>query len=368
MKEIQRIVAALEQLKSPNQAALATLVKVEGSTYRRPGARMLIHADGAIAGAISGGCLESDVVEKAQAVISTGKPRLVKYDTTSEEDVVWGLGLGCQGIAYVLIELITEALNPISFIHKCLEARCWGAIATVFRIEGDSKARLGDRLLLSTDTFVNSIGDRELAAQVLSDTQTALQDKTSQAKRYCVEGAIEVFIEVIPPPLSLIICGAGYDVLPVVHLAKQLGWRVTVVDIRQRKASRQRFQEADRVLLCSPEEIRKIASGDRTVAVVMTHNYLDDLEWLKVLLPAPLKYLGLLGPKKRTTRLLQELQLEGLALTRQHLYSPVGLDIGADNAEEIALAIIAEIQAVTAQRPGGFLRDRAVPIHEQSKR
>ena len=369
MKEIQEIIAALKQIeRTTNKAALATLVQVEGSSYRRPGARMLISANGVLAGAISGGCLESDVVEKAQEVMDTGNSRLVKYDTTSEDDVIWGLGLGCQGVAYVLIEpLSIDEPNSITFIHKCLEARRWGAIATVFDVEGD-KAQLGEHLLLSSDTIVNSINNEKLAAQVLSDTQVALQYKTSAAPQYHLGAAIKVFIEIIPPPLSLIICGAGYDVLPVVSFARQLGWHVTIVDIRQREASRKRFPAADRVMLGSPQEVLEIAVSDRTVAVVMTHNYLDDLELLRVLLPSPLKYIGVLGPKKRTTRLLQELHQEGLTPTlQQHLYSPVGLDIGADNPEEIALAIIAEIQAVMAQRQGGFLRERAAPIYDKSK-
>ncbi|MEG4276399.1 XdhC family protein [Microcoleus sp. MON1_C1] len=370
MKEIHDIKAALEQVKdTTKKLALATLVKVEGSTYRRPGARMLMGADGLIVGAISGGCLESDVFEKAQQVMNTGSPCVVKYDSTSEEDLIWGLGLGCQGIAYVLIEsLPVNEPNQISFVHKCLDARFESAIATVFNIEGESKSKIGDRLLLNSD-IINHISDEELAAAVLRDTQAALQHKTSVGKQYqLIGGKVEVFIQVIQPPLSLVILGAGYDVLPVVRFGQQLGWHITVVDNRQREASRKRFQEADRVEFCSPQDVlKKIDIDERTVAVVMTHNYLDDLELLRVLLPSGLKYLGVLGPKKRTARLLQELQEEGVIPTpqqQQNLYSPVGLDIGADNSEEIALAIIAEIQAVTAKHQGGFLRNRTVPIHD----
>ena len=225
MKELHDIKAALEQVKdTTKKLALATLVKVEGSTYHRPGARMLMSADGLIVGAISGGCLESDVFEKAQQVMNTGTPCVVKYDSTSEEDLIWGLGLGCQGIAYVLIEsLPVNEPNQISFVHKCLDTRFESAIATVFNIEGESKSQIGDRLLLNSD-IINHISDEELATAVLRDTQAALQHKTSVGKQYqLIGGKVEVFIQVIGPPLSLVILGAGYDVLPVVRFGKQLG-------------------------------------------------------------------------------------------------------------------------------------------------
>ena len=161
----------------------------------------------------------------------------------------------------------------------------------------------------------------------------------------------------------MIVFGAGYDVLPLVNFSKQLGWDVTVVDNRQREPTKKRFEQADRILLSPPEEIlENIEITERTVAVVMSHNYLDDLEMLKLLLPTNLNYLGILGPKKRTNRILEELEEEGIT-SNTNIYSPVGLDIGADNAEEIALSIIAEIQAVISGRDGGFLRNRNAPIH-----
>lgn len=366
MKELQDIIAALEQVKTTtSKVALATLVKVNGSTYRRPGARMLITPEGLSIGAISGGCLESDVFEKAQAVIESGIPILVKYDTTSEDDLIWGLGLGCEGVAYVLIEALQEQESQeIALIQKCFSTRTYGAIATVINIEGETHTKLAQRLLLSSDTIINNLNSQELATEVLREVQAAIVEKNSFVKKYQLKTAIiEVFIEIIQPSLSLLVFGAGYDVLPLIRLAKELGWYVTVVDNRQREASKKRFHQADKIQLSSPQDIlQHIELTERSVAVVMSHNYLDDLEMLKLLLPSSLKYLGILGPKKRTNRLLQELQEERINPTSD-MYSPVGLDIGADNAEEIALSIIAEIQTVTAQRQGGFLRDRIQPIH-----
>lgn len=365
MKELKNIISAIEDLEKTNETAIATLVKVSGSTYRSPGARMLISNSGNTIGAISGGCLESDVFEKSQSVIKSGNPRLIKYDTTSEEDMVWGLGLGCQGIAYVLIEPLEQnKLQEITFIKKCLETRTYGAIARVIKVEGETTTQVGQRLLLGDDTIINNLTDDNLLTEVLSDTKAALQNNQSILKEYnLTNGKIEVFIEVIQPPLSLIVFGAGYDVLPLVNFSKQLGWDVTVVDNRQREASKKRFEQADKIQLSSPEDIlENIEITERTVAVVMSHNYLDDLEMLKVLLPTNLKYLGILGPKKRTNRILEELQEEEVT-PNANIYSPVGLDIGADNAEEIALSIVSEIQTVISQRQGGFLKNRNAPIH-----
>lgn len=366
MKELRNIISAIENLENNYQtAAIATLVKVSGSTYRSPGARMLINADGNTIGSISGGCLESDVFEKAQAVIESENPIVIKYDTTSEEDMIWGLGLGCQGIAYVLIEALQETkLQEIAFIKKCLSTRTYGAIATVISIEGKSKIQLGQRLLLGDETIINNLSDDNLLTEVLSDTKAALQQNNSILKEYDLAGeTIEVFIEVIQPPLSLIVFGAGYDVLPLVNFSKQLGWDVTVVDNRSREASKSRFEQADKVLLSLPDDIlENFEITERTVAVVMSHNYLDDLEMLKLLLPSELKYLGILGPKKRTNRILEELKEEKITVNA-NIHSPVGLDIGADNAEEIALSIVSEIQAVISERNAGFLRNRNAPIH-----
>ncbi|MGB6300058.1 MAG: XdhC family protein [Rivularia sp. (in: cyanobacteria)] len=369
MKELKNIISAIENLEKTNETAIATLVKVSGSTYRSPGARMLISNSGNTIGAISGGCLESDVFEKSQSVINSGNPRLIKYDTTSEEDMIWGLGLGCQGIAYVLIEALQQnKLQEIAFIKKCLASRSYGAIATVILVEDDTQIQVGQRLLLGDDTIINNLADDNLLTAVLSDTKAALLNNQSILKEYnLTAGKIEVFIEVIQPPLSLIVFGAGYDVLPLVNFSKQLGWDVTVVDNRSREASKKRFTQADKIQLSAPEEILdNIEITERTVAVVMSHNYLDDLEMLKVLLPNNLKYLGILGPKKRTNRILEELKEEGITVNA-NIYSPVGLDIGADNAEEIALSIVSEIQTVISGRNGGFLRYRNAPIHGKGR-
>ena len=374
MKELQNILKTFEQTKNSDQSiALATLVKASGSTYRRPGARMLMTSGGQMVGSLSGGCLEGDVFEQAQGVMTSGKPIVVEYDTMSDEDIIWGLGLGCNGIVQILIERIKpeNSFNPLTFLSDCIRHRRVGFLATVFQVEGEIKTKIGTRLILYPDGRVESnIPDTDLVTQIRDDAQNALKNSRSLINTYpLLIGKAEVFIEFIQPPIPLIIFGAGHDVLPLVRLAQELGWYVTVVDNRQAEVTGERFQCADHVILSSPEKVcDRVHLNHRTIAVVMTHNYLHDLELLKTLLPSPVQYLGILGPKSRTETLLQDLpeEITPTEQQRQRLYSPIGLDIGGDTPEEIALSIVAEIQAVIRNRTGESLRNRLRPIHDRS--
>ena len=365
MKELREIIQAWQQLPPEEIAVLATLVRVEGSAYRRPGARMFITSKGQQVGTISGGCLESDVIQKAQQVIETGIPSLVKYDTTDEEDVVWGLGLGCQGIAYIFIEpLDCNVSNAIDMAQESLTAKEYSALATVFDTE-EIELKKGSCLLRKPNgKTVSYLDSPALENLIKKDLELVLQQQKSTVKSYqLATGTATVFLEAIAPPLELTIFGAGFDVVPVVHFAKQLGWHVTVIDPLARSQSKARFKHSDVVILAEGEAFSQLNLSDRSVVIAMSHNYLYDLEFLQTVSQIPLKYLGILGPKKRTTRLLQDLQYEGFSLSDKQLHSPIGLDIGADNPEEIALSIIAEIKAVIGNRQGGFLKDRNAPIH-----
>lgn len=375
MNELQAILAALESSqKSDEITFLATVVKTQGSTYRRSGARMLITNKSRMVGAISGGCLEQDLVELTRQRMHTGEPIVVTYDTTADEDIVWGLGLGCNGVVQVLIERLdlNRDRTPIAFLRECLYNRNPGVLATVFHIEGTVRVKLGAHLMLSSDGCVNTnIQEPNLAAAIALDADSAKSTQHSTVNQYQLSsGSAEVFIEIVHPLIRLIIFGAGYDAIPVVRFAKALGWHVTVVDSRPADATRKRFPMADSVILARPEVAQEYVFVDSgTVAVVMTHNYLHDLELLRTLLPSPLRYLGILGPRSRTKRLLEDLRQTGFIPTEdqlRRLYGPVGLDIGADTPEAIALSIVAEIQAVLASRSGGVLRDRKGPIHPRS--
>lgn len=374
MKELQDIIEAFQKLEScGNIAALATLVKLQGSSYRQLGARMLVTEEGAVAGSLSGGCLEDDVFERAGEVMRSGNPIAVEYDTKADEDIIWGLGLGCNGIVRILIECLAQEsqANPITFIAECFHRRQVGVVATVFSVEGELRAKVGDRLMLrQDDDIISNIGDFELAGALREEALEVLGNSRSKVKLYPLKaGQAEVFIEVIQPPVRLLLFGAGSDAVPAVRFAKELGWQVTVIDSRPAYATSARFPLADRVIVAGAETIdRHIQPDSRTVAAVMTHHYLRDLEILKILLTSPLPYVGLLGSKSRTEKLLAELQEKGIIIKPEHLarfYSPVGLDIGAETPEEIALALLAEIQAVLAGRQGGFLKRRCGPIHQQ---
>ncbi|MEH1770684.1 XdhC family protein [Nostoc sp.] len=373
MNELQTILEGFESSqKSGEITFLATVVKTQGSTYRRPGAKMLMTNTGRMIGTISAGCLEKDVFEYTQQRMSDGEPIVVTYDSTASEDILWGFGLGCNGIVQVLIERLEKESTPnaIAFTQECFHQKHLGIIATVFAFEGAVKVKLGSRFLLYPNgKIITDIKDPNLIQSLLADSQVAFANQKSKVNNYQLPlGSVEVFIEVIQPPTPLIIFGAGYDAVPVAQFAQALGWDVTIVDCRANEATKARFPLPCDVILSRREIVHKqVFINAHTVAVVMTHNYLDDLEILKMLLPSPAPYIGVLGPKLRTERLLEDLRLQGRDYTTEQLkrlHGPIGIDIGADTPEEIAIAIIAEIQAVLTNRSGNFLRNRNQPIHQ----
>ncbi|MEH1934134.1 MAG: XdhC/CoxI family protein [Nostoc sp.] len=373
MNELQAILEGFESSqKSGEITFLATVVKTEGSTYRRPGAKMLITNTGRMIGTISAGCLENDVFEHTQQRMSSGEAIVVTYDNTASEDILWGFGLGCNGIVQVLVERLERESTPnaIAFIQECFHKKHLGIIATVFAFEGTVKVKLGSRLLLYPNgKIITDIKDQNLIPSLIADAQAAFANQKSSVNNYqLLLGSAEVFIEVIQPPTPLVIFGAGYDAVPVAQFAQALGWDVTVVDCRANEATKERFPISCDVILSRREIVHKqVFIDDYTVAVVMTHNYLDDREILKMLLPSPARYIGVLGPKLRTEKLLEDLSLQGMVYNTEQLkrlHGPIGIDIGADTPEGIAIAIIAEIQAVLTNRSGNFLRNRNQPIHQ----
>lgn len=382
MHELQAIVKAYSEARARGErAALATIVNVDGSAYRRPGARMLITEQGSTIGSISAGCLERDVAEHALDVMTTRQPRRIEYDTRSDDDIIWGLGLGCNGIVQILLESLHEhsdGARALDFIATCLQARQSGVIATVVqaeKISGGATQLLGcgNRLLFmpNGDRKVY-LFDQDLDTAISQDARTALLENKAMLHTYeTTTGTCDVFFDVITPPRSLVIIGAEADALPVVRLAKLTGWHVTVVDIKGRNLSLSRFSEADTVMLCRAENIAETLSlSPDTAVVVMTHSFLDDVTLLRTLLPTAVKYIGLLGSRPRTAKLLAAVRVEFDYLTAAHLarlHSPIGLDIGAETPEEIALSIITEIQARATQHAAGFLRDRQAPIHEEAQ-
>src|SRR6185503_12509301 len=237
MKELQSIIEAYREIEQKNtQAALATVVRVRGSAYRRAGARMLITANGHTVGSVSGGCLERDVLNQARRVLQWNEPRVIAYDSMSDEDIAWEFNLGCNGIVEVLIEPLshTGEQGHMAFLTECLQHRQVAVLATVFGVEGPIKAKVGNRLMLSAQGAVrHDIGDGDLTEAILDDSQHALESSTSKTTTFAMAtGRAEVFIEVIQPSVPFVIFGAGQDAVPLVRFAKELGWHVTLVDSR----------------------------------------------------------------------------------------------------------------------------------------
>ena len=330
MPELSRILTALTQ--APGEpAALATLVRVEGSSYRRPGARLLVLGNGLRIGSISGGCLEDDVVLRAQRVLASGKAETAVYDTTTENDLVWGVGLGCQGVVHIFIEPLPAVRPPwIKTLGENLYARRETALVIVHR------------------------GANEPGTMLASEMPVGIKSS-------------DIFRDKISAPPALVIFGAGEDARPLVHLAKEVGWHVTVVDSRPAYATTARFPQADIVVSAPANQATiQLVPDNSGFAVIMTHRYAEDLQLLRQLFPQAITYLGLLGPRKRTERLLSQLQAEGFTPTEAmlaKLHAPIGLDLGGNTPETVALAILAEMQCRRTHREPIHLRERTAPIH-----
>lgn len=365
MKEITEILKSYAKAKKEGKKnALATVVKVEGSSYRQPGARMLVAEDGILTGAISGGCLEGDALRKALLAINQKQNKLITYDTSNEDDVEFGVQLGCNGIVHILFEYIDESRsgNPMELLQKIADERQEAVMLTLFSLDRNT-SQIGTKLLYRKNEIPteNDFG-------LVEDIEDVLLRKVTVIKKIKLENADhEALIEYISPPISLIIAGAGNDVQPVVKMADLMGWEVTLGDGRATHSTEKRFPEAKKVIVAKPEELVGSNKIDaQTYFVLMTHNYKYDLEVLKLLLETDCVYIGILGPKTKLNRMLDDLKNEGITITDKQLakiYGPIGLDIGAENSEEIALSIIAEIKAVIEGKKGTSLKFKLDKIH-----
>ena len=371
MSEIGDVLAAIESLSAKGERmALATIVAVRGSTYRRPGARLLVPEDGSPVGNLSGGCLEGDVADMARVVMEEGRARLAGWDLTADDDAVWGLGLGCNGAIEVFIEPAEKAAEVAGALRAALEAERPISVVTVVESEAP-EVEAGSRLVVRPDGSTDgSLGGVAVDAAAIEAATAALAQERSEVRS--LADGVRAFVEVLDPPLRLVVCGAGHDAIPMVRAASGVGWNVTVVDDRPAFLTPERFPEASRFAEVSePSEAPKAAEIDeRTYVVVMTHNFLRDKEYLRALLDSPAAYVGMLGPAARTERLLIELREEGKEIgdaERARIHGPAGLDLGGEGPEEIAQAIVAEIVAVKRRRSGGFLKDRPGPIHDRPR-
>ena len=367
MKEIRAIVKAFDAaILAGKQCALATVVKVEGSAYRRAGARMLITVDGELTGTISGGCLEGDALRKARLVMTQHKPMLVTYDTMDDDDAKFGVGLGCNGIIHILIEpLFAEKSGcPINLFKAFLNRREAVVLVTLFSLENRLAVQPGTCLLIQKDeTVIGEGAPFDFEGILVADGVEVLGSGKSTIKEYQAGIAYTAFIEFMPPNISLLIVGAGNDAIPVMEYAAILGWDITLIDGRANYAVETRFPKVKRIIVAKPEQaLIDLIFDERTVVILMTHNFNYDKAMLQQVLPLNLVYIAALGPRKRLERMLTAIADEGMEINSQwlkNIYGPAGLDIGSENADEIALSIIAEIKAVLQGRVGTSLRYKA---------
>ena len=372
MKEIREIINAYNKAKkNEKRLALATLVHLNGSSYRRPGARMIVDEEGQLTGAISGGCLEGDALRKAVFCIHTQIPKLVVYDTSDEEDATIGIQLGCSGIIQVLFEPIdeTDPLNPIELLKKAIHKRQNTVLVTLYAPKIKKGDIVGTSMLLEeSGEFHNNSSFPFVPKTLMQDIKDTLTIKKSSFKSYQQnDHTFNAFLSFISPPISLVIVGAGNDAIPLQSIAETLGWEVTIVDGRHTYAKVERFSSACQIIVSKPEKVlQQIPIDEKTVFVLMTHNYNYDYAILKALLGKNIHYIGALGPKKKLDNMITDLKAENIFLDERQkniLYGPVGLEIGAETPAEIALSITAEIMSVMNNKKGGSLRNLVTEIH-----
>ena len=360
-KETAEILARLAELKAAGRrAALATVVRIVGSAYRRPGAKFLIESTGDTLGSVSGGCLEADVREVARSVVlETGKPSLRHYSTGTDEDVVWGLGLGCNGLVDVFVQAATE--GPLAELEGRLRELLAGDSSFVIATVVDGGDEQGATLVLESGGAVHgSLGSPELDGLAAEHARGLAPDGRSTVQTLAGR---EVFFEVMPPPPHLVVCGAGDDARPLVAYAADAGFRVTVIDHRPALLEPAWFPQAARLILARPTEPEvALPPAGRSLAVVKSHSLAHDREWARRLLAAGLPYVGMLGPQRRTESILREIGATDPA-DAQRVFGPVGLDIGADGPRQVALSIVAELLAFLAGREPRHLCERKEAIH-----
>ncbi|HEX4387301.1 MAG TPA: XdhC family protein [Steroidobacteraceae bacterium] len=334
--------------------ALGILVHTAGSTYRKAGALVLIAANGDYAGLISGGCLEGDLAEHARAVMASGEARLVKYDLRSADDLIWGLGLGCEGAMHILLVRLAPEndYQPLAFLERALRAHAACAIGVVCESH-DERARVGS-LALPGSPAPDALATPAVAAALGA---CAISGET----RWLELQSLRLFVLPLWLPPRVLILGAGPDALPVVEFAARLGWKLSLVDHRPAYAVAAHFPQAQAVALVHPPDLAGALNlGAFDAAVVMSHHLASDLAYLRALCTCAIPYVGLLGPAVRRERLLGELGADA-ELLRGRLHAPVGLPLGGRTPEAIALAIVAELQSfLSAHRRAGHTPGRVV--------
>ena len=343
-------------IKQNKKAILATIIAKEGSSYRQVGAKSIILEDGTIHGVLSGGCIEEDLTEHGKDVFLTKKPKQIFYDLRNDEDTPWGMGVGCNGAITIWLGLIDPVGNRVEAV-KILEA-------LNKQYDGIDSFYVG--------TVLSSYNEEILPLNTFLTLENVHSEKKGILENfhYFTNGKLvntTIFIEKIKPIPNVVIFGAGQDAQTVVEQIKQLHWRVTVVDHRPGYLVEANFPNADQLYLVKHGEFpNSILFNCNTYVVLMTHHFENDLNYLKGLMKENIPYIGLLGPRKRYMQLKERLEKEGVTILEEvdnNIYTPIGLDIGSETPEEIALSIAAEIMSHRNMASSSSLRYKESPIH-----
>ncbi|WP_431160628.1 XdhC family protein [Flagellimonas beolgyonensis] len=373
MRELETILSSYSDLKSKDiKCVLATVVHVEGSSYRRAGARMLVDEYGNITGAISGGCLEGDALKKALFALEKQENKLITYDTSDEDDAVIGAQLGCNGVIQVLFEPVDYGNNNnvCELLKMVVDIEVPWVASIGFNLDNTQK-QLGTVLVSNGQKVFAHKNLEKATLKVLHEKSREVIDneRSSFLEMDGNEGMSHIFMEFHPSPVQLVLVGAGNDAQILAQQAELLGWKVIVTDGRPTHANKSRFVGSCQVIVTKPEAtLENVRLDERTCFVLMSHNYNYDLSVLKLLLDKPeLPYIGILGPLKKYQRMLDELADEGVELSENDLskiHAPIGLEMGAETPAEIGLSILAEIQSVLTHKTPMPLKQKKAPIHD----
>lgn len=374
MRELEAIIAAHDQCKlHQTDCILATVVHVAGSSYRKAGARMLIDETGMMTGAISGGCLEGDALRKALHALHLGRNKLVTYDTSDENDAIIGAQLGCNGVIQVLFEPIDyqKENNPIELLRTLASSKQPMVAVSLFDLDR-SKEQTGTVFTFHKNDFESTYHPKDiLTTEMAEEIQMVFELQHDHFSQYLFNNQVQsAFLEYSSPPVNLVLVGAGNDAQILSRMADELGWNVFVTDGRPTHASESRFVSSCQVIVSEPERIlQEVPISEQSVFVLISHNYQYDLAVLKAIYDKEeIPYIGILGPRKKYLRMLDDLKAEGIEFSSDQsnrIYAPVGLNLNAETPAEISLAILSEIQMVLTQSTGQSLRDKKGPIHEK---
>ncbi len=361
MKEIRKIIAEYDSIDhSQEKVALASVVNVEASSYRRIGARMLVRSSGLWTGGISGGCLEGDALKRSQKAIFKNAASNVVYDTMEDDKNQIGVGLGCNGRIEVLFTPIdpADANNEIEQLRKIIDAKEKNLILKI--IDSRDETLLGKSMLVDDNTATSQFANIPAEDLAFFIAETKKRKSPSIFNITANNEEIKILVEFIRPETKLIIVGDNYDVLALLEIAQVLGWKSTVLG-KVKKMSKAIYSLCENVL--DYDAASNIEINEYTAVVLMSHDYSRDLKMLPIFLSKQPVYLGILGPKKRTEKMQNELESIDLK-NYNYFFSPTGLEIGAESPEEIALSISAEIIAKMRDKQGGFLKEKQGKIHD----